>query len=424
MKLKAIGEDFTGLKTTIITHWSDLVMSEELKNLFESGKPQKVLDQFTQNEIQGVWATLPEEEQIACIYYKCRSLEYLGRCEEALQTVTRARTNYSSPKNPSYLLALLAAQSYAFHQLGGVRLDEAQLVVAEGETILETLTDKERQIGAFWIAVFEHVKATDYASGKKELELGIKSCHRALKSFETLNNRHGIAACFHWMGLTYFYKGEGDVAIKYFQRSLSLFEALGNTGFIADCLDGIGNVYLDKSELNTALEYYQRSLSFAEANEGPLFLYFPLIHLGGVHTVKGDFDKALDYFRQALAVVEPLGIGWTIAETFRYIGMAYHQKGALDIAFPFFQAALVKREETKIDYMIVRELFQLILLSLDQQEVEQAQKYLTSLQQVATRVSTELPAAHLRKRLAEALVLKESPRMIEKAQAQTLLRNL
>ena len=68
MKLKAIGEDFTGLKTTIITHWSDLVMSEELKNLFESGKPQKVLDQFTQNEIQGVWATLPEEEQIACIY--------------------------------------------------------------------------------------------------------------------------------------------------------------------------------------------------------------------------------------------------------------------------------------------------------------------------------------------------------------------
>ena len=65
-------------------------MSEELQTLFETGKPQEVLDTFKQ--IQGEWDVLPEEEQIACIYYKSRSLEWLGRFEEALQP----RNNWQS----------------------------------------------------------------------------------------------------------------------------------------------------------------------------------------------------------------------------------------------------------------------------------------------------------------------------------------
>jgi hypothetical protein len=133
-------------------------MPEVLKDLYESGKCQEVIDQFTQKEGQNEWATLSEEEQITCIYYKCRALEGVGRYEEALQTATMARTTYPSPKNPSYLLALLAAQFFVLFWLGQSRFDKGQSILVEGEATLETLTDEERQTGAFWIAVFEQVK--------------------------------------------------------------------------------------------------------------------------------------------------------------------------------------------------------------------------------------------------------------------------
>jgi tetratricopeptide (TPR) repeat protein len=423
MKLKAIGEDSTGMNTTRISHWSDLEVSEELQTLFEAGKPQEVLDKFIQIENQGEWASLPEEEQIASIYYQCCSLEYLGRYEEALQTATRARTTYSSPKNPSFLLALLAAQYRVFQQLGIYRKDESQLVVAEGEAILETLSDEERQTGALWIAVFEQIKGINYFA-KKELDLALNSYYRALKSFEALNNRHGIALSLFYIGYTYFFKGGLDPALDYYQRSLTIFEALGNTRWIAECLDGIGIVYLQECELNTALDYFQRELSVAKESKHPFNLYYAFRHQGAIYTVKGDSDRALDYFRQSLAVVEPLGIDWAIAYVFEAIGEAYRQKGALDIAQSFFQNALAKREAKNNDYFVGVNLFNLILLSLEQQDLEQAQKYLTHLQKVTTRIPEEAQGAHLRRRLAEALILKQSPRMTDKAQAQTLLSEI
>ncbi|UCG02822.1 MAG: tetratricopeptide repeat protein [Candidatus Heimdallarchaeota archaeon] len=398
-------------------------MSEELQTLFETGKYQEVLDQFTQKEDQNEWGALSEEEQIACIYYKSRSLEGVGRYEEALQTATMARATYPSPKNPSYLLALLAAQFHIFYIIGQSRLEQAQSVLAEGEAIMETLTDTERQIGAIWIAVFEHVKGLHYYA-KNELDMSLKHYHKALKSFEALNNRHGIASCLFWKAYSHTFKGEPDTALEYYQRSLSLYEALGNKRGIGECLHDIGLVNAGRGESDTALEYFQRSLSLSEASGNPEYIFFGLTHIGLIYSHKGDPDKALDFFRQSLAVAEPLGVDWMIAYNFNFIGMAYHQKSALDIALPFFQSSLAKYETTKSDYNVVRVLFRLVLLNLDQKELEHAQKYLIKLQKVAAHIPEEAQGAHLRKSIAEALVLKQNPRMTEKVRAQALLRQI
>jgi tetratricopeptide (TPR) repeat protein len=399
------------------------VVSKELKDLYESGKPQEVLDQFAYKETQNEWAALSEEEQIVCIYYKCRSLVWLCRYEEALQTATRARRTYTSPKNRSYLLALLAAQIYTFEILGEIRLDEAQSLMEEGKAVIKALTDNEQQTGAIWIAIFEHVKGVDFFS-KKELDMALKSYYKALKSFETLDDRHNIAWCLIEIGDAYFFKTEFDTALDYLQRSLTIFEGLGNKQGIATCLGTIGNVYFGQRDLDTALEYYQRALSVSEASGSPLAVYYGLTHSGAVYTDKGDPNKALDYFRQSLAVVEPLNLDWAIAYTFEYIGKAYYQKSALEIALPFFQSSLAKYETLKNDYFQERSLFYLILLSLDQQKLDQAQKYLISLQKLITRISDDAIIAHLRLRLAEALVLKQSPRMKEKIRAQALLTEI
>ncbi len=176
-----------------------------LKNLYESGKYQEVLDQFTQKEVQGELAALPEEEQIECIYYKCRSLTWLGKYEEALQTATTARTTYPSPKNRSYLLALLAAQFDVLIKIGRGRQDEAQSLLAEGEDIVGALTDKERQAGTFWIAVFEQIKG-DSCWMKSEFTTALEYQHKALTLFKALDNSYGIAQCLSYMADSYYRK--------------------------------------------------------------------------------------------------------------------------------------------------------------------------------------------------------------------------
>jgi tetratricopeptide (TPR) repeat protein len=293
-------------------------MSEELQALYESGKPQEVLDQFTRKENTGEWATLPEEEQIACIYYKCRALGWLGRFEEALQTATVACTTYMSTKNQSSLLGLLAAQFFASSRLGISRLEEAQSVLVEGDAILKNLTDNERQTGAIWVAIFEHVKGLGF-SVKNEFDRSLEYYHKALKSFEALDNRHGMAVCLVNAGHTYFMKRERETALENLKQSQILYESLGNKRGIGECFHNMGLVYWANGELDTSLEYYQLSLQFAETGVCPLLIYYALTHIGTIYTAKGDPDRALDYFRKSLAVVEPLGLDSAIAYNFVFL---------------------------------------------------------------------------------------------------------
>lgn len=399
-------------------------MSDELKALFESGKYQEVLDQFTQKEIQGEWDTLTEEKQIESIYYKCDSLIWLGRIKEAYQTAAISLKTYTSPKNPSYLLALLTAQHVTLFLLGRSQTDEAQSVLVKGESIMGALTDNERQTGAFWIAKFELVKG-DACVAKKELKTALNYYHKALKSFETLDDPYNIALGLFLIGYCLYLKIEPSTQLEYLQQSLSLFKSLGNKAGMGKCLHIIGHVNYGKGELDTALECYERSQSLLEASNCLMDVAQSTAFSGAVYSRRNNPEKALECFQRSLAVVESLGYELPLVTTiYHLIGQAFHQKGALDMASNFFQRALLKREAQKNDYGAVKELFHLVLLSLDQEEVEQAQEYLTSLQKVSKRIPDDARGAHLRKHLAEALVLKQNPRLTEKIRAQALLKEI
>ena len=398
-------------------------MSEELKDLYESGKFQEVLDQYTRKINQRESAEISEDEQMECVYYKARSLALLGRHEEALQTAIIAYQTYTSPQNRGSILALLAAKFWALAMASKAGSEEARTIIEEGEAIMREFTDRDRQNGMVWVGIFNYMKASGYY-GRNEFESAIKYWGQALKIFEALDNRFGIAECLGALGDSFHKKGEQEIALEHLQRSLPIWEAIDNKHKIGWTLSGIGQVYSAKREFDTALEYFQKQLKIIKPSDDPIYYYFALTHSGSVYSAKGDYDKALDCFRQSLAIVEPLDIDWAISYNFCHIGRTYHQKGALDVALPFYQSSLKSWETMKSDYEVVRVLFYLILLSLEQMKVDQAQKHLIALQETTARIPADATFAHLRNRLAEALILKESPRMLEKARAQALLRQI
>ncbi len=109
------------------------------------------------------------------------------------------------------------------------------------------------------------------------------------------------------------------------------------------------------------------------------------------------------------------------------IGRIYRFKGEVDTALTYFQHSLKLGETTENEksytYLFLDEtLFYLILIALEQQDQTQAQSYLSQLQKLFALLP--LKVIRQRSQLAEALILKQSSRMKDKVQAQTLLEQI
>jgi tetratricopeptide (TPR) repeat protein len=349
-----------------------------LKDLYTNGKYQEVLDQLTQKDKQGAFVTLPENEQIECLYYKSRSLVYLGQLEDALQVATAARANAMSLDDKALTLALLIAQLYALWKLG--RLDDTSEFIKEGNSIIGSLMAKDRQTMT-WVAMFENVQ-----------------------------------------GNVLYEKGEFDKTLKHWTKSLVLREEIGNFQDIAGSLNNLGLIYRTKGELDKALEYYKRSLAFYDEIGNPFHIALALNNIGDAYRAKGELDKALEFLQRSLALKDDIGNLQDIATTLDNIGIIYRAKGEVDKALDCFQRSLALEEKIGNDLWSSYTLFYLILLALDQQDQTRAQTYLSQIQRLHTRTPNK--KIHLRSRLAEALVLKQSKRMRDKVQAQDLLSQI
>jgi tetratricopeptide (TPR) repeat protein/predicted amidohydrolase len=355
------------------------MLTKTLKDLYENGKYQEVLDQLTQMDNHGAFASLPKGEQVECLYYKSRSLVFLGKLEDALQVATAARANVVALNDKTLTLTLLIAQLYALWKLG--RLDDALKYIKEGNFIIAALTDKERQAGASWIALFENVQ-----------------------------------------GNYYYASGDMDKTLKHWKQSLTIREDIGNLQDIAGSLNNIGLLYRNKSELDKALEYYQRGLTLYNEIGNPFYIALALNNIGDAYRARGELDKALEYLQRSLTLKEDIGNLQDIATTLDNIGIIYHAKGDLDKALDYFQRSLALEEMIGNDIWSSYTLFYLILITLDQQDQTLSQGYLNQLQQLHARTPNK--KIHLRSRLAEALVLKQSKRMRDRVQAQVLLNQI
>ncbi|MFX1255358.1 MAG: tetratricopeptide repeat protein [Promethearchaeota archaeon] len=389
-----------------------------IKELFESGKYQEVL-KLVQKEEEEQFASCTGEEKIEYRYYQSRSLERMGKSEEALRVATMARSTLVSLNDKSLSLVLVVAQLYALYRLG--RLDEAFDVIMEGNTIVEPLTAKERQIRASWIALFENIKGNIYWA-KGELNKALDFYHQSLTLYEKVGEQYYIATSLNNIGAIYHSKGELDTALDYYHRSLTIREEIGNPQHIASSLNNIGWIYRAKGEVNMALEYLQRSLSLYRVIGNPQHIATSLHNIGAVYYVKGELDTALDYYHRSLTIREGIGNPQDIATSLNNIGVVYYSKYELDKALKYLQRSLTLYEAGGNDILTSETLLQLILLTLDQKEQVQAQTYLTQLKQFQARTPNKI--IHLHSRLAEALVLKQSPRLKKKIQAQNLLEEI
>ena len=170
---------------------------------------------------------------------------------------------------------------------------------------------------------------------------------KALKTYEELQDKHGIAVIIGNIGLIYYNQGDYQKALDYYFKSLKKGEELGDKTLIATPLGNIGIVYNDQainsksqtegdSLFNKALEYYLKSLKMKEELGNKKGIGNTLGNIGSMYAdeaqkIKEDKSakkelleqKALEYDFKALKIGEELGDKNRITIQFGNIGAVY-----------------------------------------------------------------------------------------------------
>lgn len=399
---------------------------KDIKDLFEHGQYQAILDRLAQKDTHAQEAALSDPDQIELSYYQSLTLLALGHAEQGLQVATTAHTTLQSKnkKNP-LLLASLSAQIRTLDSGWGLgEIDTARQLLTEGDILLQSLSVQDQTTTLRWISVFEQTRGIflRFLSGSG-LDLALNSLSRALTGFKKLDNPFHLAETLWGIGTIFYYKGEYDTALEYLQKSIALYEKLDHKAGIASVLLYMGFLSIQKSKLNTAIEYFNRSLILAKASGVPVLICDASRYVGWTHYFKTEYDTALGYNKRALTLAKTIDYKFGIFDTTHMIGELYYTKGELNKAFDYFQRSKTVAIFLQNDGMLAKVLCSIIQLTLNRQDLIQAQTYLTDLQKTAAR-NPDNKHIQFRYRLMEALVFKESSRIVDKANAQTLLRQL
>ncbi|MFW9780373.1 MAG: tetratricopeptide repeat protein [Candidatus Heimdallarchaeota archaeon] len=388
----------------------------DLKELFEKGKYQEVLEQLTR---KAELDKAPLNRQIEQQYYKSRALEALGEFDKALSVAKNARAELSPTVGKLPTFSLLVAELYALMRLG--LLDEGLAASKEGEQLIEAFTDVEKEHGKDRVALYYNVKGQIYWQ-KGTLDTALENFQESLALSEKAGNQMLIAMVLNNIGNIYRNKGRLDTALDYFHRSLTLRKETENPGDIGTSLNNIALIYHDKGLLDTALEYYQQSLAQAEMTGNPLFISVSLNNIGNIYHDKGMLDTALGYLQRSLELLEEIGNTAYVSTLLVGIGEIYRDKSMLDTALNYLQRALLLNEQVGNDLLTSYTLFQLFLLSLNQEHQERARQYQSRLEKLQTDTPEKI--IQLRNRVARVLLLKQGERLRDKSQAQDLLAEL
>ncbi|MFQ5978114.1 MAG: tetratricopeptide repeat protein [Candidatus Heimdallarchaeota archaeon] len=341
------------------------------------------------------------------------------------------------------------------------KFEEAAKAIAEGEQLLTTITEETPAALSQREASFFHFRGR-ICLHKAETDQAMDYFQQSLALRQELGNKHDIAVSLRNIGVIHTYKDDVEQALDYHQQALKLFQEVGNSYRMAWCLTNIGSFHQQKGDSDSALEYAQQGLALFQELGNKKMNAYALWVIGDIYQQKGELDQALAYFQQQRSIVEELGnkwelgvcssaIGWLywhrgdvdraleyaqqalaigqeydnklfIANALGVIGLIHWQKGAFAQALAHIEEDLRYHEEQGNNIQVGWRLYGLIQVSLDMDSPEQAQQYLDRLQHIIEQEDDKSLSQSYR--VTQALVLKTSPRIRDKARAQELLQQL
>jgi len=178
----------------------------------------------------------------------------------------------------------------------------------------------------------------DGAQGR--IELARKRQTEALKIFEEIKCKNGIASAHNGLGVIEGRTGHYDAAVKHFMTALKIFEAISDTNGVTNTYLKLGVVNEINNNLDKALNYYNKALSLTPDTPVTTSQVFLYNNIGIIYGKKGDLKTSLSYFQKALENSnKPEFTGVRILSIIN-TGIVYHEFGNNEKALEYYNNAL------------------------------------------------------------------------------------
>ncbi|UCG02237.1 MAG: tetratricopeptide repeat protein [Candidatus Heimdallarchaeota archaeon] len=259
-------------------------------------------------------------------------------------------------------------------------------------------------------------------ASKGEFDPALDYLQKSLEIYEELKMEQPIIKLFNNIGLIYSYKGELDKSLEYYQKSLDLSEKFENKQISATLLLNIGQIYLSKGELDFALDYNQRSLALYEELDSTYELAICLNNIGNIFESKGELVQALEVYTRSLNLFEKIQEKSGTALSMNNIGNVYRSRGEATEAISYYTKSLELLEEAGNNLEASSALLNLVLMTIYWEDVGEPQPYLQKLQEIDNK--EENKAINQIYRLAKAIVLRKSARVVKQAEAQQIFQQI
>lgn len=428
---------------------------QRVEQFIHMGNLRKALQEIEKLENKG---GLDEDGQLRCQILKSLAIIESGQPDNGFKLAKKAHKGSLRTGSALTIADALISMATALLQLS--KLTESLKVINDGENLIATTVDDQlefakrdsalklvkgkvyRTTGDLDLALefLEDSFSTRlelgnvYATGallneigiihaqKGEFDLALKHLEQSLKVFEKAGNKTQIVKIRNNIGMIYSNKSELDQALDFYHKALATSEELGNKRFISYISLNIGLIYFNRGELNSALDFYQKSLPIFEEMESQAEEAVCLNNIGRIYETKGELDPALEYYQRSLAIAEKLDMKQEIAAGFHNVGRINHERGEFEAASAQYDKALRMNEKIGNSLDICESLSNLILLAVFQSSTENAELYLQQLQEIDRKEDNKIINQNYR--LAKAMVLRTSDRVVKRAEAQQLFQQI
>jgi tetratricopeptide (TPR) repeat protein len=190
-----------------------------------------------------------------------------------------------------------------------------------------------------------NIGAIYYARGR--VKEALEQYEIALKLYEEVGDRLGVATSLNNFGGIYHGMGELTKAMGFYEKSLTIQEELKNQDGIARELSNMGTIASVQGQIKLSLDYDAKALKIQEKINDLPGIAVSLNNIGSLYNNLKQYKEALNCYERAMNIQQKLGDKTGISRSMNNMGVCYRNLGQSDKALEFFQKSLVIREEIK-----------------------------------------------------------------------------
>ncbi|MDD4307770.1 MAG: tetratricopeptide repeat protein [Thermoplasmata archaeon] len=238
----------------------------------------------------------------------------VGQCDRAVQRYSEALELTAAPleKAEIYRKMAMTRERQSEYALG-IKTVEAGLALLGPEPL-------PLRSGLLAALTWNLIKTGNYEGAMEKMKA-------SLDNATVLNDRPGISAAHHLLGIISWFRGSYDEALDHYHKALTLQRETGDERAKVNTLNNIGVILMETGRLDAALEHFNEGLAYEEKVGDKDGMAGTLDNLGNLYHTRGELDRALGYHLRGLEFYRMAGDKNGIAWSLSSLGYTYPDLG-------------------------------------------------------------------------------------------------